>query len=257
MRPSGSRTVSWPPLPGATEGYTPVRISSTWKGGGVARSRVPAGKAPASDIARRREERRQAGGRRSDARWAEIVRGAGTVFRRSGYSQATLEDVAAEVGINRATLYYYVGTKEELLVALLHDPMEALRTRMEEAAARDLPAAERLAGALREYARTMEELPELFVFLGENVHKIMSGPEADHLRENADRYGRALTSVIASGMAGGEFRSDLEPQVAMLGIIGMFNWIHRWYRPGGPRPLSYFGDVFVEMALSSLAPRTG
>src|SRR5690606_10117945 len=99
-------------------------------------------------------------GRRSDARWAEIVQGAGKVFRRLGYSQSTLEDVAAEVGINRATLYYYVGTKEELLVALLQQPMEALRTRLEEVADRDISATERLAAALREYVRTMEELPE-------------------------------------------------------------------------------------------------
>jgi TetR/AcrR family transcriptional regulator, cholesterol catabolism regulator len=29
------------------------------------------------------------------------------------------------VGINRASLYYYVGTKEELLVALIEEPAYA------------------------------------------------------------------------------------------------------------------------------------
>lgn len=223
----------------------------------MARTRGSGDRAPASDIARRRAERRQANGRRSDARWAEIVQGAGRVFRRLGYGQSTLEDVAAEVGINRATLYYYVGTKEELLVALLHDPIEQLRVRLEAVANLDQPATERLAAALREYVRTMEELPELFIFLGENVHKVMSGPEADHLRENADRYGRVLTGVIASGVKNGEFRSDVDPQVAVMGILGMYNWIHRWYRPGGKRTLTDFGEIFLEMALSALAPRTG
>ena len=219
------------------------------------RTRTAGDGAPASDIARRRAERREASGRRSDARWAEIVQGAGRVFRRLGYSQSTLEDVAAEVGVNRATLYYYVGTKEELLVALLHDPIEALRTRLEQVASRDLPATERLAGALREYVRTMDELPELFIFLGENVHNVMSGPEADHLRYNADRYGRVLTSVIAAGVDNGEFRSDIDPQVAVLGIIGMYNWMHRWYRPDGRRSLSDFGEIFLDMSLAALAPR--
>src|SRR5262245_54419904 len=93
---------------------------------------------PASDIARRRMERRQASGRRPDARWQEILAGAGRVFRRLGYGQSTLEDVATEVGINRATLYYYVGTKEELLVALLDVPIETMRTRLEEVAAQPM-----------------------------------------------------------------------------------------------------------------------
>src|SRR5690606_1499931 len=125
--------LSWP---ARAEPYEPRSAGSarhdTTKGGHVVRTRTAGGGTQASVIARRRAERRQASGRRSDARWAEIVQGAGKVFRRLGYSQSTLEDVAAEVGINRATLYYYVGTKEELLVALLQQPMEALRTRLEE-----------------------------------------------------------------------------------------------------------------------------
>jgi AcrR family transcriptional regulator len=209
---------------------------------------------PASDIARRRIERRQATGRRSDARWEEILAGAGRVFGRLGYGQSTLEDVAAEVGIRRATLYYYVGTKEELLVGLLHDPIQTMRTRLEEVAAGREPAPERLAAALREYVRTMAELPELFIFLSENVHQVMSGPEADHIRDNADRYGRTLAQVIQSGAKAGEFRTDVDPSVAVLGIMGMFNWIHRWYNPDGERSLAEFGEVFIEMALSALAP---
>ena len=46
-----------------------------------------------------------------------------------------------------------MGTKEELLVGLLHDPVETKRTRLEEVAAQPDPAPERLAAALREYVR--------------------------------------------------------------------------------------------------------
>lgn len=225
--------------------------------GAPRRSRRTESAGAESDIARRRQERRQASGRRSDARWQEILTGAGRVFARLGYGQSTLEDVAGEVGISRATLYYYVGTKEELLVGLLHDPIETLRVRLEEVAAQPLPAPERLGQALREYVRTMAELPELFIFLSENVHQVMSGPEADHIRENADRYGRTLAEVIRSGAKAGEFRDDIDPSVAVMGIIGMFNWIHRWYDPDGERSLADFGEVFIEMALSSLAPKPG
>ena len=208
-----------------------------------------------SNIARRRLERRAAVGRRSDERWASILAAATTVFRELGYEKATLEDIANEVGINRATLYYYVGTKEELLVALLAEPIEMVRTRLEEDAAADMPAPQKLAAALTGYVRTLDEHPELFIFLSENVHAVMSGPEADALRVNADRYGVVLTQVIRDGAAAGEFRSDVDPQVAVLAILGMFNWMHRWYRPGGRRSLIEIGDEIVRLSLSALEPQ--
>jgi TetR/AcrR family transcriptional regulator, cholesterol catabolism regulator len=212
-------------------------------------------RAPSSNIARRRLERRAADGRRSDERWAAILAAATVVFRELGYEKATLENIAAEVGINRATLYYYVGTKEELLVALLTEPIETVRTRLEEYAAGDMPAPEKLAAALSSYVRTLDEHPELFIFLSENVHAVMSGPEADALRANADRYGYVLTQVIRDGAAAGEFRSDVDPQVAVLAILGMFNWMHRWYRPGGRRSLLEIGEEIVQLSLAALEPR--
>jgi AcrR family transcriptional regulator len=212
---------------------------------------------PASDIARRRQERRAANGRRSDERWQDLLAASADVFRRIGYGPATLEDIASEVGVTRATLYYYVGTKEELLVALLNEPIRTVRERLEEVAERKLPAREQLVETLREYIRALDEHPELFIFLSENVHLVMTGPEADELRHNADRYGRVLAQVIADGARAGEFRSDIDPQVAVMGIIGMFNWMHRWYRPDGPRPLTEIGEDLVSMALSALDPPGG
>jgi AcrR family transcriptional regulator len=209
---------------------------------------------PPSEIARRREERRNASGRRSDERWGTVLAAATEVFRRTGYAQATLEDVAREVGISRATLYYYVGTKEELLVALLKEPIAQVTASLEEVADQEIPAREKLAATLREYLRLLEEHPELFIFLSENVHKVMSGPEADAIRATADRYGHVLTSVVADGVRRGEFRDDITPQVAILGIIGMFNWMHRWFRPSGPRSLASIGEDFVTMSLAALEP---
>jgi AcrR family transcriptional regulator len=215
---------------------------------------VAAGAAGSSEIGRRRTERRQANGRRSDERWAEILGGSAAVFARVGYSQATLEDIAREIGVNRASLYYYVGTKEELLVALLGNPLHMLRVRLEEVAARSLSAHDKLVEALRAYVRTMSELPELFIFMSENVHLIMSGPEADQIRSDADRYGKVLTGIVADGARAGEFRSDIDAQTLVLGIIGMFNWMHRWFDPKGPRTIEEIGNDFVTLATSALAP---
>lgn len=219
------------------------------------RSPAPqAAKNPAvSDIARRREERRNATGRRSDSRWTQIQAGATEVFRRLGYANSTLEDVAAQVGVRRATLYYYVATKEELLVSLLSGPIRDLRANLETIATRDVPAREKLTTALVEYTRVLGTHPELTIFNQENVHKVMSGPAADELIDNADRYGNVLTEVVRHGVAAGELRADVDPRVAVMGLLGMFNWMHRWFDPAGRLTLDEVAAGFITMALDGLA----
>lgn len=209
---------------------------------------------PTSEIGRRRTERRLSQGRKSDARWQAILRGSAKAFQKLGYAQTTLEDIAAEVGINRATLYYYVGTKEELLIALLYRPIHQMTANMKAISSLDVPVDEKMRRVLRQYTSDMAKTPELFIFLAQNLHHLMTGREADDIAKNADEYGKGLMNIIDEGIASGDFRSDIDPQLSMLAILGMFNWIHRWYKPGGPMTLETIGDVFATLALASLRP---
>jgi TetR/AcrR family transcriptional regulator, cholesterol catabolism regulator len=214
-----------------------------------------AAKKGTSEIGRRRMERRLSSGRRSDTRWQEILQGAAKVFHRVGYAQATLEDVAAEVGVNRASLYYYVGTKEELLIALLYRPIHQMTANAKSIAALGLAPDETLRRVLLQWTADMSATPELMLFLSLNLHQHLSGREADDIAKNADEYGKLLTAIVARGVKARVFRSDVEPRVAMLAILGMFNWIHRWYAPEGRLSLPEIGEEFAKLALASLRPR--
>lgn len=180
---------------------------------------------------------------------------ASAVFQRIGYAQTTLEDVAAEVGINRATLYYYVGTKEELLIALLYRPIHQMTANIKAIARLDIEPESKLRQALVQYTTDMAETPQLMIFLAQNHRQFLSGPQAEDIAANADDYGRALVQIIQEGIDAGVFRSDIPASMSMLAILGMFNWIHRWYQPGGRLTLADVGETFAELALSSLRPR--
>ncbi|GAB1813960.1 TetR/AcrR family transcriptional regulator [Mycobacterium sp. MUNTM1] len=175
------------------------------------------------------------------------------MFRRQGFARARLEDVAVEVGINRASLYYYVGTIEELLVALIEAPAYEMTRHCREALESDAAPEEKLRRALGSYIEDLATHPELFVLLGESQY-IATIPEAQGIVTNADDYGKTVVAIIEEGVTGGVFRSDLDPRLAMLGILGMYNWIPRWYVPGGRNSLTEIGDAFAAMAHSGLRP---
>src|SRR5215470_155811 len=70
------------------------------------------GKSTASEFA----PRRRSSGR--DTR-AEILASAERHFATRGYEATRLEDIATEVGIRRAAIFYHFGDKQELYAAVL------------------------------------------------------------------------------------------------------------------------------------------
>lgn len=205
-----------------------------------------------SAMAKRRDERRRAERRGSDERWLAILEAGSRVFRKLGYAHATLEDVAREVGINRATLYYYVADKEELLIAILDEPVHRMTSDLREISALPLAPADRLRRAVNAHMRALEEnYPELFVFLAENLHVLTIGSDRD-IQKNAHEYGVLMTALIEDGIAAGELRNDIDPRLATLGLIGMLNWSHRWYTPNGEKTLPEIGEQFAAVFLDGL-----
>lgn len=65
----------------------------------------------ASRIAMRRRAALAEGSPDYLAKRADLIKCAAAVFSEKGYNSATLNDVAACFGTDRASLYYYVGSK--------------------------------------------------------------------------------------------------------------------------------------------------
>ena len=107
--------------------------------------------------------------------------------------------------------------------------------------------------ALRAYVEDLAASPEVFLLFSESQH-LATIPEARDIVTNADAYGKTLLAIVEEGVASGVFRQDLDPRLVMLGILGMHNWIHRWYVPGGRNTLTEIGDAFAAMVLSGLRP---
>jgi TetR/AcrR family transcriptional regulator, cholesterol catabolism regulator len=203
-----------------------------------------------TSLAERREGRRRGGSRRSDKRWQEILTGAATTFRRIGYANATLEDVAAEVGLNRASLYYYVATKSELLIEVLDKPIFGMTYELAVIEKSQLAHKDKLRNAIRAHMQAISDgYPELFVLLAEYQ---TLGKDDTEVFANAKRYSDLFTKIIVAGQRAGEIRSEINPRIAMLGILGMCNWTHRWYRENGGMTVSEIGEDFTTIVLDGL-----
>jgi AcrR family transcriptional regulator len=207
---------------------------------------------PVSDVSVRREKRRAAKPEKSEEIWRRILDAASKVFLRIGFADATIDDIAREAGLKRASMYYYVGTKEELLAHILRDDMLHQSDTLDAIIAEDLSAAERLRKALIAYMDALETMyPGIFVYMS-GAFLRTDIPAISRANESSHRYGVKLAQLIREGIDAGEFAADIDPDIAVFGIFGMFNWTHRWYKPGGRLALPEIGEQFARIVVAGL-----
>lgn len=211
----------------------------------------------ASGIGRRRAAALAEGSAAYTERRKEIMATAARIFRDKGYSNTSLADVAESLGTDRASLYYYVGSKEELFHEIVRDAAEANAARAEAIRDSDVPAPEKIAALATELmASYAAHYPYLFVYIQEDLSKVGSGRSSwsRQMREINRRYDDAVVAIVQSGMDDGSIRPVTSARVVANGIIGMLNWTHRWYRTGdsGLPSGEEIGRAFSEMILGGL-----
>ncbi|MDB5073365.1 MAG: TetR family transcriptional regulator [Candidatus Eremiobacteraeota bacterium] len=151
------------------------------------------------------------------------------VFADRGYDGASMDDVARAAGITKASIYHHVSGKEALLERGLGRALDALFAILDEPAARDGRAVDRLRHIVERVAETtLHLLPELTVLF--RVHGASKSERNAVDRRRA--FDRLVTDIIAQAQREGDVRRDLDPRLLARLIFGMSNSVVEWYRSG-------------------------
>jgi AcrR family transcriptional regulator len=165
------------------------------------------------------------------ARLQEVLDVAARIFAEKGYRGTSLNEIAEALGMNKASLYYYVRSKEDLLRRLILRAGRHLRDVAQDPELGRLPALAALERLVREHCRVaFEHRHELGVLVQQRRHLELGRLEEVSARERA--YVEHLKSVIARGVDEGSFRR-VDPAIAAQFVLDTVNGLLRWYRPEG------------------------
>jgi AcrR family transcriptional regulator len=210
---------------------------------------------PKTNIGRRRAANARESSEFYQERHQEILRAAGLAFQEKGFQATTIADIAEKLGTDRASVYYYFGSKNELLQEGVREATIKNVTEVEAIAGSNRPAPEKLRLALVAQMETYRtSYPYLHVFLQEKFPALSRDRSSwnKEIRQLSDRYYQAFYRIIEQGVQNGEFENDLPIELVTLAAIGMVNWAHRWYKPEGKWSAERIGDGFAAIALKGL-----
>jgi TetR/AcrR family transcriptional regulator, cholesterol catabolism regulator len=174
------------------------------------------------------------------------------LFAERGYNGTSISDLAKQLGLTTASLYYHVSGKQELLLKVLTTGLVPFLEQLERIHAEEQNPRRKLRLAVENHLSFVLHNPQaVAVFLRER--RFLESPFKERYQEQVDRYDLLFTEIIDEGMADSASPPN-DPHLIRLAILGMINWVVEWYRPGGrleaDEILQTFADLVTERILA-------
>ncbi|MGW0007371.1 TetR family transcriptional regulator [Nocardia grenadensis] len=186
-----------------------------------------------------------------DLKREEIIDLAAALFAKNGYAATGITEIGETVGLAKGALYYYIRSKENLLVEIQErvlNPLLAAATEI-----RDLEVSPVL--KLRLLSETLLEvifrrLDHIWVY--EHDYRHLTGDNLTRMLQRRQDFENIVRELLVEAMDQGFFRRT-EPGLAMLQFLNMHNHTYQWVKPGKRWDAAYLSRSYCETLFTGFA----
>lgn len=172
------------------------------------------------------------------------------LFAAKGFHGTGIRDLAQEADLSSASLYHYMGTKEDLLVEIMTTALHRLLDAAAKATAGAADPVARLRSLVALHVLAHAARPAETRVVDNEVDALSTAARA-RVVALRDDYEALWARAITDGVAAGVFHTA-HPAVTRLALLEMCSGVARWYSPGGPVPLEGLATHYAELALGAL-----
>jgi AcrR family transcriptional regulator len=178
--------------------------------------------------------------------FAEAVR----IFRQKGYYATSMRNIADAVGLQKASLYHYIPSKEALLFQIFERSSGALTQQLEAIAASHDSPPDKLRRAIESHLVALcDQLDTYTVYLSER--RALTNRYHAKVRAEGEKHARLIEKILQEGIARKNFRAR-DTRMVTLAILGMCNWLYQWYSPDGRLTPQQIAVIFSDLVISGL-----
>jgi TetR/AcrR family fatty acid metabolism transcriptional regulator len=174
-----------------------------------------------------------------DFRRDQIMDTARRLFGERGTTDVPMDEIAAQAGVARSTVYVYFANRDDLIGACVASMYDRMKQTVAEIVADDSSPSERLRALVLGVLERVDESPE-FLRLAMATQATSGAAGSVAVGGALMMIGldmiRLLEEVAVAGMAAGDFRADLDPERAVV-LIGQQIFGALSVRAGEPDPI--------------------
>ena len=152
-----------------------------------------------------------------------ILAAACKVFEACGYAAATVEQIAAEAGVSKGSVYNYFQSKQDVFWELFAEQLAGDEAAVDRIVAEPISAAEKINKYMDLWFARAGEYQRIGSLTLEFWSAAARGAGAGRMNEMfVETYGnwqRRIGAMVAQGVASGEFRADIDPMGAAAFIM--------------------------------------
>jgi TetR/AcrR family transcriptional regulator, cholesterol catabolism regulator len=188
----------------------------------------------------------------SSSRKAQVIRVAAELFREKGYVASSMRDLAQKLGIEAASLYSHIKSKEEILHILCFDMAEDFMASLNQVEKQqNLTASQKLQQGIIGHIQVMaRDLTASAVFM--NEHRHLSQPFLRDFLLLRIHYINRFKKMIEDGVADGEFKKEIDKKLAVMTLFSSLNWMPQWYNPDSVIDPESLGQQLADMLVNGL-----
>ncbi len=181
-------------------------------------------------------------------RRGEVLDTAARLFARHGYDAASIRDIAAEVGMQPSSIYYFFKSKDDLFAAVYAEGVERIMAAVQ--------AATRNGGNPWQCLRQASAAHlESLLTGGDYAAVVIKQPPGrdDAIRDLLVGYRDRYENMFGDMVAKLPLTNGQDLRYLRLTLLGALNSVVTWYQPGGDTPAVIAGHI-VDLIRSQLDP---
>lgn len=166
--------------------------------------------------------------RRKASKKEFILKKAAQMFREKGFAATSMRDLAEVVGIEAASLYNHIRSKNEMLESICFDVANRFTLFMDDLEMRELTAIKKIETLLRFHIQQMFECFEE-VMVSDREWKHLDEPYLSNFHNQRRTYRKRFAAIIEEGIRKNEINNVDAPTVVII-MLHAVNGIESWHR---------------------------
>ncbi|GAB2873381.1 TetR/AcrR family transcriptional regulator [Hymenobacter ruber] len=180
-----------------------------------------------------------------------ILDEAAKLFKLKGFGGTSMRDLAGEVGMEAASMYNHIKSKDEILEHLCFHVSNTYIAQLAEVEQMAGSNGDKLKELLRRHINLMLE-DGAAVSVANNDWKYLTDNKLEQFKAARKQYEKGFAALIENGIAAGEFQ-PVNASVALFTILSAVRWVELWYRPGRGVTAQQLEEDIMTILLNGLA----